>query len=162
VGDSAGARQRGLLVQGLAHSLHMVRQRPAIGMQVHARQRLQRVHVVGREFVGAQQCKPVTAPAAWASASGARTQGTIDLVLQRHQVGRRFAVDHHQVAGNATPGPQLQRLRQRPQQAQPCMAPAVTSSRGRSPGDAEAPEQPPVARRRRSGGAPRCGAAPGY
>jgi hypothetical protein len=54
-------------------------------------------------------------------------------------------IDHHQVAGDAAPGPDAQGLRQRAQQAQAlCRAGGHEHDRPIA-GDAEAPQQAPVA-----------------
>ena len=133
--------------------LHVVQQRPAIGVQLQPGQGGQGDQLVGRQLIGGQHME--------AGAAGSRcAAGTVgvgaalavmavpqreQLALQRHQVGRRLGVDHHQVAGDAAPGPQPQRLRQRAQQAQ-AMRRASGHQHDRPVArDAEAPQQPAVA-----------------
>ena len=122
---------------------------------------MQRARLVARTARSARsRCKPVRAGPACAALSAAwRSRSGAQLALQRHLVGRRLGVDHHQVAGHAAPGPQAQRLA--PASAAgpgPGIAPAETSTIGRSP---EMPKRhstrrshtSPAAARRGRGGA---------
>ncbi|MBK7119255.1 MAG: hypothetical protein IPH64_09780 [Comamonadaceae bacterium] len=127
----------------------MVQQRAAVGIQAHARQCCNVLSLVGRQLVGAQHVKAdadrsrLRPPwsAAW------RSRRASDRALQRHLVRRRFRVHHHQVAGQAAPGPQAHRLRQRTQQAQPLCAAGGDENQRPVAREAEAPEQAPVADR---------------
>jgi hypothetical protein len=62
-----------------------------------------------------------------------RSRSATSIALQRHFVGRGFAVHHHQVAGHAAPGPQRSAWLSDRSRPRPGRAAADTSSSGRSP-----------------------------
>ncbi len=79
-----------------------------------------------------------------------------DVAVQAHLVGSRLGAEHHQVAGQAAPGPQAQRLGQRTQQAQVLHPINPHQNDGTVARDAEATQQATVAntgrlRRERTG-----------
>ena len=90
--------------------------------------------------------KPVSAAQGWAlHAATCASRSEPIVALQRHQVRRRLGIDDDQVAGDAAPGPQAQRLRQRAQQAE-ALGDAGRDEHDRPIArDAEAPQQAPVA-----------------
>ena len=126
--------------------LHVVQQRAAIGAQAQAGQAAQGAQFGGRDLLGAQQVKARAGRAGEGGAFGQVlvAQG-VDLAVQLHQVRHGFGVDDHQVAGDAAPGPQAQRLGQRAQHAHRLRRPGRHQHDGPVARDAEAPQQAPVA-----------------
>ena len=130
----------------LAPLLHVVREGPAIGIEMDPRQGSQRAQLVGREFVGTQHVKADIRGAGLAPVLGAElfAQGR-DITLQGHQVRGRFGVHDHQIASHTGPRPHPQCLHQRAQQAHALRCSGRHQHDGSVTRDAEAPQQAAVA-----------------
>ena len=119
----------------------VVQERSPVGLQLYPRQNLQSGNFVRRQLGRAQQ---VQLGLTWRGllltvAHEAFPQGR-DLALQFHLVRGRLAVHDHQVAGDATPGPQAQRLHQYAQQTQAFDHGGPDQDHRAVAGDAEPPQ----------------------
>ena len=153
-GRLQATQQRGVLLVALGlgsvvpgHQVgDVLGQWAAVGIQAHAGQQRQRGLLGRRHVAGGQQEEPAGA----ARRFGARFAGVavaqrLQFTLQRLQVGTRFAVQQHQVAGHTAPGPAQQPLHQRAHQPQAGCGRYQHHHQGPVARDAKAPQQSAVA-----------------
>ena len=157
VGPMRGRRQRG---DGKLHALvqrgvvplgqfgGVLCERPAIGIQLHARQCLERAALRSRQL-GRAQHDQHTRPRRWQRRIGLGLEplgNRAQFALQRHQVRRRLDIQQHQVARQAAPGPEFQRLHHRSHQTGGVRRARLDEHDGAVARDAEAPQHAPVER----------------
>ena len=93
--------------------LHMVRQWPAVGIQAQPRESGQAGLLWQRQLIGGQQVEAGAAPRQLGRGPGPiAVAQRLQFLANPHQVGRRFGVEHHQVAVQPAPAPPLRRLDQ--------------------------------------------------
>ena len=136
--------QRGVVP--LRQFAQMLGQGPPIGREAHAGQHAQRGVLFARKIGLAQQVQATGSVCI--DTHALRSVCLLQFLqrqLQRHLVGGRLRVHHHQIARQPTPGPQMQGLYQRTHQTYPMLRADFYQQLGAVTRYAEAPQRAPIA-----------------